>query len=183
MAKKCPSYEEAVRLIDETEMLSNIIDHSFLVKTVSEIIMKNMKHPESIDHDLVIISALLHDITKTRSLQTKENHAQTGAEMLEAMGFPDVAEIIRNHVFLQSIDLNTRLSESEIVHYADKRVKHGSIVTLTQRIDDLIERYGTSDEVKSSILERISFLTLLEQKIKLNLVKDIETDLYKLNEK
>ena len=85
---------------------------------------------------------LLHDIAKMKGLHTGENHSQAGAILLRELGFPEIAEIVRQHVVLDDGTPQSKITEAAVVHYADKRVKHTSIVSLAERFQDLKERYG-----------------------------------------
>ncbi|MBN1501460.1 MAG: HDIG domain-containing protein [Spirochaetes bacterium] len=178
-----PDTAETYELMDKMEMMQSIREHSALVRDVCRIIYRNLKNSDNLDIELIETSALLHDITKSRAIRTGESHADTGAELLLEMGYPAVAEIILSHVHLNSVDINLPLTASEIVHYADKRVKHSTVVTIRERIDDLIERYGRTEDIRIQIKSRISGLEALENKIRSNLIRDIEPDLFRLNEK
>jgi len=83
----------------EENMLPNIIEHSMQVMHVAESLLKNLKDEVRLDRELIIVSALLHDITKTESLETKEPHDITGADFIRKLNYHDVADIIREHVF------------------------------------------------------------------------------------
>jgi uncharacterized protein len=100
-----------------------------------------------IDPRLVEAAALLHDVTKMVSLASGEDHSRTGSRLLVSMGCEDVAEIVRQHIFLDEPPGDRPdVSEAQIVCYADKRVRHSYIVTLSDRFADLFERYGTTPE-------------------------------------
>jgi HD superfamily phosphodiesterase len=91
---------------------------------------------------LVEAGALLHDITKTVSIQTKENHAKTGGELLASLGYVAVANIVRQHICLDSGSSDPdACTEAEVVNYADKRVKHEEVVDIEDRFQDVLERY------------------------------------------
>ena len=111
-------------------MLPNIIAHSRQVMRVSLVIIDNLKNGVSINRNLVIAAALLHDITKTRSLETREPHDQSGGELLRELGFPRVGEIVEQHVILLDFNPQEKLEEREIINYADKRVMHDRVVSL-----------------------------------------------------
>ncbi|MEN8212340.1 MAG: HDIG domain-containing metalloprotein, partial [Thermodesulfobacteriota bacterium] len=76
-----PSQKKCFELIEQMNMMSHIIDHSITVANVAYFLSKKLKNkfPE-LDINLVTSAALLHDITKTRSFDTKESHAETGGE-------------------------------------------------------------------------------------------------------
>ena len=171
---KYPSYENCTALFDETGMYDNIREHSELVAKVAVAIAANLKDDCRIDIDAVRAGALLHDITKTRAIKTGEHHDITGGEFVRGLGYDDIAEIVAEHVELKSFNPDGPLLEKEIVHYADKRVKHSTIVSLRSRIDDIADRYGKSDEHRILIMEKLPFNEMLEKKIRRSMKRDIE---------
>jgi len=146
-------------------MLPNIVEHSMQVMNVSLAITDNLKSGVPVNRDLVIAAALLHDITKTKSLETKERHDASGGALLRELGFPSTAEIVEQHVIIQNLNLEGRLEEREIVYYADKRVLHDTIVTIEERVHDLVQRYGAAEEIRNLILQNKSQVLALERKI------------------
>ncbi|WP_419664125.1 HDIG domain-containing metalloprotein [Desulfosarcina variabilis] len=76
---------------------------------------------EKIDIDLVKAGALLHDVTKTRSLQTEEDHVTTGAELVRQQGYLEVSEIIRQHIQLDNGPGQAGITEAGIVNYCPSR--------------------------------------------------------------
>ena len=162
---RIPSREECNELMAKYSMLPNIVEHSIQVMRVSLAITDNLKSGVLVDRDLVVAAALLHDITKSRSLVTKERHDMSGGELLRELGFPSIAEIVEQHVIIHNINLRGRLEEREIVYYADKRVLHDTIVTINERVLDLIERYGTGEEIRNMILQNKSQVLKVERKI------------------
>ncbi len=133
-------------------MLDHIIRHSKQVCQVALCLVDQLQSAQiELNRDLVLAAALLHDITKTRSFETGENHAKSGAEMIAAMGYPEVGEIIGQHVHLIRFDPATRPNEAEVVNYADKRVLHENVVSLEKRMAYILERYGVSPDHHSRI--------------------------------
>jgi len=114
---------------------------------------------------LIRASALLHDITKTRSFNTNENHAETGGEFLRERGFTEVGHVIAQHVKLDAYVVTGSPVEAEIVNYADKRVLHDRIVLLTDRLAYILERYGDGMENREKILGLWGKSKELEKKI------------------
>jgi hypothetical protein len=72
---------------------------------------------------------------------------------------------VKQHVILLDFDPKGHLEEREIINYADKRVMHDRIVSLTERVEDLIQRYGTTEEIKNRILQNESKVIAIERKI------------------
>jgi putative nucleotidyltransferase with HDIG domain len=158
---KIPSREACNELMAKYSMLPNIVEHSIQVMHVSLAITDNLKSGVFVNRDMVVAAALLHDITKTRSLVTKERHDTSGGDLLRELGFPLIAEIVEQHVIIQNINLEGRLEEREIVYYAGKRVLHDTIVTINERLLDLIERYGCENR----ILQNKNQVLTVERKI------------------
>ncbi len=131
------------RLMDRYAMLPNIVEHSFRVCQLACFLGRMLGAAGTrLDLRLIRASALLHDITKTRSLTTKENHAESGGRLLEELGYPEVAAVVRGHVRLADREDLLRLGEVHVVNYADKRVRHDQVVSLEERFEDLVMRYG-----------------------------------------
>lgn len=119
-----------------------------------------------LNRELIYSAALLHDITKTRSLETGENHAATGSELLISLDYPDVARIVGQHVRLAStVDQSTSPGEEEIVNYADKRVLHDRVGSLRDRRHYILERYGTEPARREMIRLMFEDSILLEKKL------------------
>ena len=177
---KIPSLEECDELMAKYCMLPNIIAHSRQVMRVSLAITDNLKDGVSMNRDLVIAAALLHDITKTRSLKTKEHHDQSGGELLRELGFARVGEIVKQHVILIDFDLQKKLDEREIVNYADKRVMHDRIVSLAQRVEDLLQRYGTTEEIRNRIRLNEIIICAIEKKIADSMTVDLDSAIQRI---
>jgi putative nucleotidyltransferase with HDIG domain len=124
-------------------MLENIIDHSIEVANVALYLSEELnRRGQRIDLLLVEAASLLHDLTKTESFKTREDHSWTASRLLKEMGYKEVAEVVAQHIWL-SHDVDPLLvSEEEVVNYADKRVMHDRIVSLEERFNDLRNRYG-----------------------------------------
>ena len=153
---KIPSEAECRRLVAGMGMLENIVAHSRQVCRVSLLIVDHLKpdhlKPDGLDRDLIRAAALLHDITKTRSFQTLEDHAETGAQLLTEIGYPEVGRIVGQHVRLDRYFASVVPTEAEVVNYADKRVLHDRIVPLGERMGYILEKYGREPERKRAIL-------------------------------
>ncbi len=136
-------------------MLENIVSHSLEVANVALFISTQLNRKgQRIDLGLVEAAALLHDLTKTESLMTKDDHARTGAQRLKEMGYERVGEVVGCHICIERTGDPSFVSEEEIVNYADKRVMHDRIVSLAERFGDLKERYGLNERAME-YLERL----------------------------
>lgn len=149
---RIPSEKECFRLICETKMMEHIVAHSVRVCQVAVLISDHLKDRGfDLNRELVRASALLHDITKTRSFETKENHALTGCQFLSGLGYAEAGDIVRQHVRLDVYGDSEIPNEAEIVNYADKRVLHDQVASLGQRLGYIMEKYNISPEYNERI--------------------------------
>ena len=145
---KIPSKTDCFRLMAETGMLANIVVHSIQVCRVALLLADRLQAAGiELNRDLVEAAALLHDITKTRSLETGEKHAETGGQFLRQRGYPEVGTIVHQHVKLDHYFAADLPDEAEIVNYADKRVLHDRVVSLSRRMAYIVERYGGNQQL------------------------------------
>jgi putative nucleotidyltransferase with HDIG domain len=163
---KTPTKDTCFRLMQEMKMLNHIFDHSRQVCRVAMCLARHL-NGDSVPMNLQLVqaAALLHDITKTRSFQTGENHASTGGELLTDLGYPDVGNIIRQHVRLDSYFESELPREAEIVNYADKIVLHDKIVRLKQRKAYIFKKYGKGPEDKIRLERLWENTARLEQRL------------------
>jgi len=172
---KIPTETECFSLIQEYNMLPNIIEHSIQVKNVSLIIYDNLNEKDTLNRELIIASALLHDIAKTSSIINRElRHDLKGGEILRELGYDEIAEIVESHVIFSDFDPNGPVTEKEIIYYADKRVMHDQIVTIDSRIADLVKRYGKTEKIREMIINNTKFVKSLESKIRSRMFGDID---------
>jgi putative nucleotidyltransferase with HDIG domain len=161
-----PSRAECFSLMERVQMPGHIRFHSMLVADVA-VFLGTLLSARSSDLDLRLIEAggLLHDIAKPRSIATGERHEELGANMLEGWGFPDVAPIVREHVAMDHGRALGPVTESILVNYADKRVRHAEIVSIEERFLDLIDRYARSREQAVFLEQKMGLYFSLEERI------------------
>jgi uncharacterized protein len=181
-----PSKHQCYRFFNEMGMLEHIVAHSEQVCRVALCLTRQLSAFDiPLNGDLIRASAMLHDITKTRSFKTKENHAETGGHYLAERGYPEVGHIVAQHVKLDHYFASPVPSEAEIVNYADKRVLHDEIAPLAKRMGYILEKYGENSRYKDQImrlweksidLERKLFADLPFSPDKLEAVVEMGTD-------
>ncbi len=138
-----PTEAECYALMDQYQMRANIREHSILVAKIVRAISQGLVNAGvQISVEKAVAGALLHDIAKTACLQTGGDHAALGKEICLQHQLDEIADIVREHVRLRNYSLDGVYSEKEIVYYADKRVLHSSVVSLEERMDDILDRYG-----------------------------------------
>jgi len=152
---RIPTIETCLQLMDDYQMLDNIKAHSKVVARVAELITSGFlqRSGEVLNVDLVISASLLHDIAKTQCLDSRCDHAKVGGEICRELGFAELAEIVEEHVVIKS-NGSGRITEKEIVYYADKRVNHDKVVSLHDRLDYILERYGRNNGVRHELIQQ-----------------------------
>lgn len=161
-----PSRRECFVLMQAVSMPSHIRRHSCRVAEVATTIGGHLnKDGGKLDMATLEAGALLHDIAKGICLETGCNHARVGSEMLTQWGYDNLAPIVSGHIFIKEDDLRRPLTESLIVNYADKRVKHDQIVSLSVRFQDLMERYGKTPARQEKMEAKFKLYTRLEQRL------------------
>ena len=166
-----PSYQEAWRIIETCRVPEHILRHSLMVRRVALVIGSRLKTSgREMDLCLVDRASLLHDICKMECIGTLKDHALMAKELLCAEGFKRVGEVVAQHVRLNSYDLD----ESMVVNYADKRVMHDRVVSLTRRFLDLMDRYGTDDSRRERILMHHQACLNIQEIITKNCSQDLE---------
>lgn len=152
-----PTEKECHDLMDKYGMLDNIREHSMVVAEMVRTISHGLvSSGVQLSVDKAVAGALLHDIAKTLCLRTGGDHASLGKEICLRHHLDEIADIVAEHIWLESYSLDGVYSEKEIVYYSDKRVLHTSVVSLDERMHDIIDRYGRNDS-RLSHLVRMNF--------------------------
>jgi molybdenum cofactor cytidylyltransferase len=101
-----------------------------------------------VDTDLVHAAALLHDLAKGC-----RSHAQVAGAWLGEMGYARTGAVVAAHSDIV-VAQGALISEAEIVFLADKCVDGDRLVTLEQRFQQALTRFGCSPEIGQKIRDR-----------------------------
>ncbi len=163
-----PGRERCFELLVEAGAPPHIREHSRRVADVALLIARALieRANEPLDLMLLDAGALLHDISKMYTIENGGRHAELGGKYVLGLGCsPEIARIVVCHVDLGSWEPEGRVTEAELVNYADKRVRHTEIVTLNERFKDLFERYGLNEQAKKRLDGFHEEVRALEEKI------------------
>ena len=173
-----PSVDESYTLLKQYHVPGHIIQHSEMVCKVAVFLADELNNQgENLSIAEIEAGALLHDITKMEGIETRQDHAKTGKELLHKLGFKRIGKIVAEHIKLHEGRNSLSISEEELINYSDKRVMHTRVVTLSERFTDLRNRYGFKN-LDTKIINRIRMLESetykLENKIfsKLNFIPE-----------
>jgi putative nucleotidyltransferase with HDIG domain len=163
---KIPTHEQCLQMMSEMQMMDHIVAHSLQVCRVALFLAEELnRNNHDLNCELIRAAALLHDITKTRSFDTGENHALTGGRFMAQQGYPEIGELIRQHVKLDEYPADGMLSETAIINYADKRVLHDKIVGLNKRLEYILQRYARNAGHRQRIFRLWEKTKTLEDRI------------------
>jgi uncharacterized protein len=162
-----PSIDQCLALMAKYGMLENIKAHSIVVEKVASLLARGLRQAgQSVVLEKVSAGALMHDIAKTESLHTKEDHAKKGGEICLDHQLYEIADIVAEHIVLADFDPDHTVREKEIVYYADKRVNHDAIVSLDQRLEYLLDHYGRNEKPLCDLIQKnFSLCREVERKI------------------
>ena len=176
-AWRIPDEQECIRLWDKYGMMPHIREHCRAVAGIAEEIARRAAERgvipagRALDLPLVRAAALLHDLAKSYTIRHGGSHAQLGAAWVrEETGNPALAQAVLFHVSwpwsgTELDDVRDPLRLPVIVAYADKRVRHAEVVSIQERFDDLLVRYGINDEKKELIAVNYAHAQAVEQAI------------------
>ncbi|MFX0208026.1 MAG: HD domain-containing protein [Candidatus Hodarchaeota archaeon] len=161
-----PDYTKCIQLLLDYSAPPSVISHSILTAQTAvnaTRILKNNNY--SVNCDLILAGALLHDIGRCRSHHL--DHGIIGAQILREEGLlEELAQIAENHLFggltkdearkfgLPSRDYLPMTLEEKIITYADNISKKEPLLS----IDEVIERYSKRLNKSHPILKRVRFL-------------------------
>jgi uncharacterized protein len=161
-----PSRNECMALLSQMDMPEHMQRHSLMVAEIASYLSGLLnRNSVRLDLRLVEAAALLHDIGKPESLSTGEDHGVSGARILEGLGYPVLAPIVREHITLDMDQVEGPITESLIVNYSDKRVRHDQVVTVQERFEDLIARYAKTSAHHVRMHEKLDIYLELERRI------------------
>ncbi len=142
-----PSMNQCLEWWEEWRMPENVQRHVSRVAEAAYKLAVWMRHAGlEIDPILTHRAGLVHDLDKIQTLQQPGQHGRVSAEFLFQRGYPELADIVRNHllgIFLKQ-DLSAFTWEMKLVNFCDKLVEGDRIVTLPVRLSALKQRYPHS---------------------------------------
>ena len=156
---KIPTREECLKILKDNRVPDNIIAH---VKVVCDFSMKVVdileKRGIKVNRELVAAGALLHDVKKL----SEGEHELEGARLMESMGYPEVAQLIKKHglKYCHDEEYKPKSWEEKAVFYSDKRVKYDKVVGVDERFEYIKQRYK-----KEHVEEEIKLTKEIEEEL------------------
>lgn len=170
-----PSDAQCLAWWDRYGVPEHIRDHSRLVAEVATTLAQRaLAMGHAVQLATVRGSALLHDLAKDYTIRHGGSHAQLGAAWaMELTGNPLLAMGVAHHVWWPyELDLDRFFMPIAVI-YADKRARHTELVTIEERFEDLVVRYGQMPEVARKIRLNLVQTQELERRLAAFLQEDI----------
>lgn len=172
-----PTRRMCEQLWADRKLSENLKEHMTAVADLSVRIGTTLNQKGfSLNIPLIEAAALLHDIDKGMP-----HHERKGAETLEALGFPEIAPIVRAHMRL-SHDVQPRIDELTVVFLTDKLFSGSKAVTLKKRYAEKMLLYQDNPEVLRIIREQLEIARNLEKQIETVLGASSLTNLPEIGE-
>ncbi len=160
-----PTDQQCLDFCRDYAMPEHIINHSLAVARVATCVAQKAVDA-GLDEDVqsVRASALLHDLAKSYTIRYGGNHGQLGgAWVLALTRNPRIAMGVLHHVHWP-FEMDVRRHFLPLtVSYADKRVQHDAIVSVEERFEDLIARYGDTRAIRGRIRATLEQARQLER--------------------
>ncbi|MDD6087801.1 MAG: HD domain-containing protein [Desulfovibrionaceae bacterium] len=168
------------RLWDKYAMPDHIRAHCTAVAEIAVCLARralamNLIPASSMLEAMSLSAGLLHDLAKSYSVRYGGSHAQLGASwVLQETGQYLVAQAVYYHVdWFWPLPKNL-LHPVFLLIYADKRVCHDTVVSLQERFDDLLIRYGKTQEAVAAMKRNFDTVLNIEQMLS----KQLEINLH-----
>ena len=122
---KYPDERERQAILDCMGTPESVRAHCRAVAERAALLAQNS--PEQVDRGLLDCACLLHDLCRTQSRE----HPRLVAEVLAEAGYPELAEVVRQHHDLGPVPS----TEAQILYLADKLTAGTEPVTLKERFE------------------------------------------------
>lgn len=136
MEKKPLTQEECYSLLEKEQTPAKVIRHCCRVSEVATLLGQALNRKGlDFDLDLIRVSGMLHDIARA-----KDEHWNVGAEILQSLGYPKEAYIIKHHMSHTPTTRLGLLTELDLICLADRTVLEDKFVGLDKRMDYVLEK-------------------------------------------
>ncbi len=148
---KYPTEEQCRRILDRMGTPAHVVRHCEAVtETAVKIGEALNEHGCHFSIPLIRAASLLHD-----ALRVRKKHWQAGAEMAFDYGYPEVADIILDHMnYMHPIPV-FEITEKDIVCLSDKLRQEDKLVTLDERLEPVRRRWADNPEALQIIEDKI----------------------------
>ncbi|NCA77998.1 MAG: HD domain-containing protein [Alphaproteobacteria bacterium] len=171
MDSKRLSREECLHILAQQGTPDHVIRHCLCVEKVAVVLARALNnHGLHLDVELVQVGGLLHDMCRVQP-----EHWNKGADLLEEMGLPEEAHIVRHHMTHTPNMKMEQLTELDIVCLADRMTMEDEFVGLERRMDYVIHKAQSNPTTLLIILAKKALTKDLIQDIEAKIGTTIES--------
>jgi len=168
--KSIPTLDECRQILHETGVGEQVKEHCSMVAVIAKELAARLNQAGAgLDKNLIMAGALLHDLARS-----EPDHAQAGARLLEARGYPLVAAVVGAHMDIEA-DESHPLTEAEVVFLADKMVKGKYIVSVKDRFAAALKKYQGDPQACAAVAKRLRQAELIMLKIEKIIGRPVES--------
>jgi molybdenum cofactor cytidylyltransferase len=144
-----PTYNECEAILAQLKVPEDVVRHGRMVSHIARTLAEQLNQAGlTLDVGLVASAGMLHDLAKG-----KAHHERMGARTLDNLGYCDVSVIVAVHRDIEFAEART-MNEAAVVHLADKLVKGDRRVTIDERFQGVLEKFGRNEEVLPGVMQR-----------------------------
>lgn len=164
-----PTMEECNSMLREAGVDERVWEHCHQVAGLALALVKSLNQAGAgLDEELVLAGALLHDVARRQP-----DHARAGARFIQDRGYPRVADLVAVHMDIEVAE-DIPLSEPEVVFLADKMVKGRSIVSVSDRLADVLGKYENDRQARQAAEHRLKQAEEIKKKVEKILGRPVE---------
>jgi molybdenum cofactor cytidylyltransferase len=155
--EELPSRERCFELLAAQGASPALVAHAKAVAAVATALAAALNERcQYLCRPLVEAAALLHDVARA-----EPQHAHAGAGLLDGLGYPRLAPLVRVHMHLGEAEdgpldeaQDGPLDEAQVVYLADKLVLGDRLVSLEERFADRLRCVGDDPAARDAVLAR-----------------------------
>jgi molybdenum cofactor cytidylyltransferase len=158
--EELPSERHCLELLADSGASSRRVAHSVAVASVAVALTAALnERQQCLCVPLVAVAGLLHDVARA-----EPRHPEAGGALLERLGYPRVARIVRRHMSLGDAAVDD-LDETQVVYLADKLVHDDRLVGVEQRFAERLERHAGDAAALEGVLARLEEARLIQARV------------------
>ena len=151
-AHRYPDEAQCRKILKRMETPSHVIRHCMAVTETAVFIAEELnKHGGHYSVPLLRASGMLHDV-----LRTRKKHWEEGAKLASNYGYPEVADIIMDHMnYVHPLPV-FEITEKDIICLSDKLRQEDKLVTLKDRLEPVRAKWAHDPDALQIIEDKIN---------------------------
>lgn len=165
-----PSRKECMAILNRNLSTKDegLVAHSCMVAEIARCLGQALNQiGHELNLGLILAAALLHDVARVHP-----NHAKVAAQMLRDLDYPDVAEIVENHMNCSNMN-GSHITERDVVSLSDKLVLGSRLVSLETRFEKQLECSQFNQVLLELVQQRLSDAKKLRDRLEQELGQQI----------